>query len=111
MVHQETIKLTDFGLSCKTLGTEITLSFEFAGVIPYFDPQCFKQGHKPNKKSDVYSVGVLLWELTSGKPPFSDVNRNTLMISISEGTREKSIPNTPGEYVDLYKGKKKIYIY
>ena len=109
LVHQETIKLTDFGLSCKTLESEITSSFKFAGIIPYFDPQCLKQGYKPNKKSDVYSVGVLLWELTSGKPPFSDVDRNTLMISISEGTREKPIPNTPDEYVNLYKGKKSIY--
>ena len=112
MVHQETIKLTDFGLSYKTLGTEITSSsFKHAGIVPYFDPQCFKQGHKPNKKSDVYSVGVLLWELTSGKPPFSDLNvsRNTLMFSISEGTREKPIPNTPDEYVNLYKGKN-LYI-
>jgi hypothetical protein len=24
-----------------------------------------------NEKSDVYSVGVLLWEISSGKPPFS----------------------------------------
>ncbi len=108
LVHQETIKLTDFGLSCKSLGTEITSSLNFAGVIPYFDPQRLKKGYKPNKKSDVYSVGVLLWELTSGKPPFSDLNasRNTLMFSISEGTREKPIPNTPDEYVNLYKGKK-----
>ena len=68
---------------------------------------------KPNKKSDIYSVGVLLWELTSGKPPFSDLNisRNTLMFSISEGTREKPIPNTPDEYINLYKGKIYIYIY
>ena len=112
LVHQETIKLTDFGLSCKSLGTEITSSLNFAGVIPYFDPQRLKKGYKPNKKSDVYSVGVLLWELTSGKPPFSDLNasRNTLMFSISEGTREKPIPNTPDEYVNLYKGKKNLYI-
>jgi len=113
LVHQETIKLTDFGLSCKSLGTEITSSLNFAGVIPYFDPQRLKKGYKPNKKSDIYSVGVLLWELTSGKPPFSNVDRNTyrktLMCSISGGTREKPIPNTPDEYVNLYKGKKSIY--
>jgi len=99
LVHQETIKLTDFGLSHNILESEITLSHNFAGVIPYFDPERLKKGYKPNKKSDIYSVGVLLWELTSGKPPFSDLNisRNTLMFSISQGTREKPIPNTPDE--------------
>ena len=119
MVHQETIKLTDFGLSCKSLESEITSSLNFAGVIPYFDPERLKKGYKPNKKSDIYSVGVLLWELTSGKPPFSDLNKhgNDLIMSIVGGTREKPIPNTPDEYVDLYKGKslsiyiKYLYVY
>ena len=112
MVHQETIKLTDFGLSCNILESEITSSHKFVGVIPYFDPQRFNEKYEPNKKSDIYSVGILLWELTSGKPPFSDLNisRNTLMFSISQGTREKPIPNTPDEYVNLYKGKKNLYI-
>jgi len=107
LVHQETIKLIDFGLSCKTLGTEITSSFNFAGVIPYFDPQRLKKGYKPNKKSDIYSVGVLLWELTSGRPPFGDqnVSGSDLMISICQGDREEPIPNTCGKYVNLYKGK------
>ena len=112
LVHQKTIKLSDFGLSRKIAESTAASSFQLAGILPYIDPQCFKT-HKPDKKSDVYSVGVLLWELTSGKPPFSDLNvsRNTLMFSISEGTREKPIPNTPDEYVNLYKGKKKsIYI-
>ncbi len=111
LVHQETIKLTDFGLSCKTFVTGNTLSFEFAGIVPYLDPQCLRKGYKPNKKSDIYSVGVLLWELTSGKAPFSNLNvdRNTLMFSISEGTREETIPNTPAKYVNLYKGKS-LYI-
>ena len=77
-------------------------------MVPYIDPQNFKD-QKANKKSDVYSVGVLLWELTSGKPPFSNVDRNTysktLMCSISGGTREKPIPNTPDEYSNLFTGK------
>nr|CAG8651085.1 983_t:CDS:2 [Entrophospora candida] len=91
LVHQKSIKLADFGLSCKTLESTTTSTFQLAGVLPYVDPQCFKykQAYKPNKKSDVYSVGVLLWELTSDRPPFSNLDPHyqqfTLMLDISEG--------------------------
>ncbi|UZO21138.1 uncharacterized protein OCT59_013539 [Rhizophagus irregularis] len=39
--------------------------------VPYIDPQAFKNNeYKLDKKSDVYSVGVLLWEISSERPPF-----------------------------------------
>nr|CAG8532960.1 4988_t:CDS:2 [Entrophospora candida] len=104
LVHQKTIKLTDFGLSRKILESATTSTFKLIGLIPYIDPQCFKHNSKPNKKSDVYSVGVLLWELTSNQPPFSNHHQQfTLMFSISQGIREEPIPNTPDEYINLYK--------
>ncbi|CAJ0879152.1 2854_t:CDS:2, partial [Entrophospora sp. SA101] len=105
LVHQKTIKLADFGFSRKILELTATSAFQLAGVLPYIDPQCFKYNSKPNKKSDVYSVGVLLWELTSNKPPFSNHHQQhaALMYDISQGFREEPIPNTPDEYINLYK--------
>jgi serine/threonine protein kinase len=41
------------------------------GVVPYMDPKKFNnRSYSLNKKSDVYSVGVLLWEISNGLPPF-----------------------------------------
>ena len=42
------------------------------GVIPYMDPKSFNnnENYKLNKKSDVYSVGVLMWQISSGCEPF-----------------------------------------
>jgi serine/threonine protein kinase len=82
-------------------------------MLPYVDPQCLKnsneQIYKPNKKSDVYSVGILLWELTSGRPPFSNLDihyqKYTLILDIIKGTREESVPDAPDKYVKLYKSK------
>ncbi|GET04723.1 kinase-like domain-containing protein [Rhizophagus clarus] len=55
-----------------------------------------------NEKSDVYSVGVLLWEISIGRPPFcaeGDHYDVGLVYDISQGLRETVIPGTPDEYV------------
>ncbi|GES80247.1 kinase-like domain-containing protein [Rhizophagus clarus] len=56
-----------------------------------------------NKKSDVYSVGVLLWQLSSGKRPFiHDKYDLSLAMKIVQGFRESIEDNTPEEYSNLY---------
>jgi hypothetical protein len=63
---------------------------------------------KLNEKSDVYSIGVLLWEISSGNPPFCKVtNKINLMYEISQGRRETIVPDTytPDNYSNLYIGK------
>ncbi|CAB4495287.1 unnamed protein product [Rhizophagus irregularis] len=56
-----------------------------------------------DKKSDVYSVGVLLWEISSERPPFEkSTNKVSTMLSIVTGNREQPVTNTPLEYQSLY---------
>ena len=84
------------------------------GVIPYMDPMIFKNhSYILTKKSDVYSLGVLLWELTSCSSPFNfetknDPDKITVMLGILNGKREKPIPNTNGKFVTLYESKYKF---
>ena len=61
-----------------------------------------------NEKSDVYSVGVLLWEISSGQLPFYIEGEQydiDLAIEILQGLREKAIPGTPEDYIKVYTGK------
>ncbi|PKY30699.1 HCP-like protein [Rhizophagus irregularis] len=57
--------------------------------------------------SYVYSVGVLLWEISSGEKPFKSYDkfylRFKLMLEILNGKRESPIPNTPIDYINIYK--------
>ncbi|RIA91909.1 kinase-like domain-containing protein, partial [Glomus cerebriforme] len=76
------------------------------GVIPYVDPKIFNNpSYKLNKKSDVYSVGVLIWQISSGYQPFftESANYACLMLSILNGKREQIIDETPIGYSKLYK--------
>ncbi|UZO18143.1 uncharacterized protein OCT59_009463 [Rhizophagus irregularis] len=115
LVHQKTIKLADFGLS-KRIGMSSNSQSQLFGVVPYVDPKFFNrrrsssngqttQIYSLNEKSDIYSIGVLLWEISSGKPPFyveGEQYNVDLILEISQGHRETVVPGTPEEYVKIY---------
>ena len=68
-----------------------------------------QNGHacSSSMKSDVYSVGVLLWVISSGRVPFNTDGEYdiSLALKILQGLRESVVPNTPDDYVKLYIGK------
>ena len=104
-MHQKNIKLADFGLSRKI--SEASSNAKIFGVIPYIDPKGLNdQNYKLSKESDVYSIGVLLWQISSGYEPFKGKDYDIrLAISIHDGLREEIIDGTPIEYSNLYQGK------
>ena len=106
LVHQNFIKLADFGLSKRIEEASKTKSDIF-GMLPYIDPKKFNsQSYSLNEKSDIYSIGVLLWEISSGTPPFCGEEKNVgLAYNISRGQREKIVPGTTVDYANLYTGK------
>ncbi|KAF0501371.1 kinase-like protein [Gigaspora margarita] len=68
----------------------------------YIDPQCFI-GYEYDFKSDIYSFGVILWEISSGKKPFESYrSKEAIAIHIYQGHREKRVEGTPPLYIELY---------
>ena len=108
MIHQNTIKLADFGNSYLQ-GSDCKYT-EARGVLPYVDPK-FLENHSYvlNEKSDIYSLGVLFWELTSCSSLFNfkttRTNDQHIMLGIINGKREVPVPNTNGKFVELYQSK------
>jgi len=79
------------------------------GVLPYIDPMGLdnrSKNYKLNKKSDVYSIGVLMWQISSGYRPFYAENYDiALTLNIIDGKREEIINGTPIKYSNLFQGK------
>ena len=78
------------------------------GRIAYMEPKRLLDPKFPyTKSSDIYSFGILMWEISSGYPPFKDSISNSekfaLAFAINNGVRETTIPDTPKEYEELYK--------
>lgn len=103
MIHDGEVKIADFGIS-KNLESKPTTRSTVFGVLPYVDSMKIENSkYEHNKKSDIYSVGVLLWEISSGKPPFHSSNDDLLLaLRIGQGERETPLIGTPIEYVRLY---------
>jgi len=66
------VKLTDFGIA-KDLDTTLAMAGTFVGTVTYMSPER-AQGNDYSLASDVWSVGMVLYELTTGKYPFCDIS-------------------------------------
>ncbi|GBC04387.1 hypothetical protein RclHR1_05660002 [Rhizophagus clarus] len=77
--------------------------YDIYGVISFMAPEVLRD--KPyTPASDIYSLSMIMWELTSGVPPFNDRAHDfQLSISICKGERPEIVVSTPQCYVDLMK--------
>ncbi|GBC00349.1 hypothetical protein RclHR1_03820014 [Rhizophagus clarus] len=91
----------DLGLSQPANNT--LTNNEIYGVIPYIAPEIFK-GVAFTKASDIYSMGMIMWELTTGCKPFANVEHDVdLIYKITDGKRPEITDDTPEDFVNLMK--------
>ncbi|CAB4430788.1 unnamed protein product [Rhizophagus irregularis] len=100
--HDESkIFISDLGL-CQPVKSLLE-EHNIYGVVPFMAPEVLR-GKPYTPASDIYSFSMIMWEFTSGIPPFNNRAHDIqLSLSICGGERPEIIGNTPQCYVDLMK--------
>jgi eukaryotic-like serine/threonine-protein kinase len=96
-----TVKVTDFGIARARNTTEnLTQTGAVMGTATYFSPEQ-AQGMSVDQRSDVYSLGVVLYEMVAGKPPFTGDNPVTIAYKHVRETPpalRSIVPSVPGDF-------------
>ncbi len=79
------VKLTNFGLSKSFGDSLLTNCGEVLGSLPYLAPEQLKGTTQPDRRSDLYSVGAILYEHLTGQKPFGPHRRLAPVLTDSEG--------------------------
>lgn len=97
------VKLGDFGnVALKNSSSTLTNSqIGFGGTLAWTAPEILiSDTAKPTMASDIYSLGMVFWELASRDDPFKKYGKMTGM-KIMQGARETFPPGTPKEFQDV----------
>ena len=86
--HDNQIKVIDFGAS-QQFDPEQRMN-KIYGTAYYIAPEILKSDY--TEKCDVWSVGVILYILLSGVPPFAGQNDREIMQAVKRGTFSLSLP-------------------
>lgn len=89
--EHEVIKISDFGTSREW--NEISIKMSFAGTVAWMAPEVIR--NEPcNEKVDIWSYGVVLWELLTGEVPYKNVDSSQIIFGVGNNSLYLHIPRT-----------------
>ena len=95
-------RITDFGLAKLVKGgSDLTISGQPLGTVPYMSPeQAIGRSNQVGPASDIYSLGAVIYELLTGRPPFCGKSNVEILLQIRDNDPElpqKHNPQVPRE--------------
>jgi serine/threonine protein kinase len=97
LTHEGGVKLLDFGIAKATSRTSITVGPTRKGKVAYMSPeQCV--GEDVDRRSDIFALGVVMWELCTGRRLFRGDNEFSIMnqvTTIDAPSPRQHVPDLP----------------
>jgi eukaryotic-like serine/threonine-protein kinase len=81
MTTRGQVKIMDFGLAKRVLASQLTRTGVTVGTVPYMSPEQAR-GEKVDQRTDLWSLGVVLYELVTGRLPFRSDYSDAIIYAI-----------------------------
>ncbi len=91
LLENGTIKVTDFGIARFSHSETRTVTEKAIGSVHYISPEQAK-GELTDEKADIYSVGIVLYEMLTGKLPFD--GDSAVAVALMQVNDEATLPRT-----------------
>jgi serine/threonine protein kinase/TPR repeat protein len=91
------VKVLDFGISKSTATSDmsVTASTTVMGTPLYMSPEQFTSARSVDPRSDIWSLGVILYELLTGTPPFPGATRSEVCTAVLKGAYTRPTRRRP----------------
>jgi eukaryotic-like serine/threonine-protein kinase len=89
------LKVMDFGIARVRGSQRLTRSGSIVGTLAYMAPEQLR-GEEGDESCDLYSLAIVLYEMLSGKPPFSGTSEYDLMQAQINQRPSRLTPRVPG---------------
>jgi WD40 repeat protein/serine/threonine protein kinase len=100
--RRTTVWVTDFGLAKASDSDDLTHTGDVLGTLRYMPPEAFEG--KGDARSDIYSLGLTLYELLAFRPAFEEKDRHKLIKQVTSGEPprlERLNPEVPRDLVTI----------
>uniref|UniRef100_A0AAY4EV16 Mitogen-activated protein kinase kinase kinase 12 n=1 Tax=Denticeps clupeoides TaxID=299321 RepID=A0AAY4EV16_9TELE len=91
ITYDDLVKISDFGTS-KELSDKST-KMSFAGTVAWMAPEVIRN-EPVSEKVDIWSFGVVLWEMLTGEVPYKDVDSSAIIWGVGNNTLQLPVPES-----------------
>mmetsp|Transcript_25426 Transcript_25426/g.75108 ORF Transcript_25426/g.75108 Transcript_25426/m.75108 type:complete len:878 (-) Transcript_25426:269-2902(-) len=86
------VKVADFGLSKHKFQNFVSCR-DLRGTLPYMAPELVSNPNQVSEKCDVWSMGVVMWEMYTLEVPYRDMSAQQILLALMQGSIHLRIPS------------------